>query len=495
MRQLSVNTGVKRDSRVVALLVLAFGILLTALFIALLPRQESSTPGAAIDSVPIDSLPPQVAAAGTTLVFELEADTYVSAEQPGSNFSDSSELRVDGSPELVAYLGFRVEGATAEGSVDATLRLFANSSSRDGGLVHSVAGQDLDELNLVADNAPAPGEMLGFHGSLVEGTWLEVELEDLQLDTYIILALTTESETARSFASRETGGNAPQLVFREPSEEEAVEAELEPLTDEEVVLLAVGDIGDCVSTGDEEVAALVSGLAGELALLGDISQDEGTPEQYRECYDPAWGQFLDRSRPAAGNHDYLTEGASGYYAYFGESAGDPDKGYFSYNLGAWHIVVLNSNCSQIAGCSVSSPQGRWLQEDLSENQAECTLAYAHHPRFSSGQHGNFDSMQDLWQILYGFGAELYLSGHDHGYERFAPQDPSGAAVSDGIRQFVVGTGGKGLRPLGPRIANSEVSQDQDFGVLQLDLRPGGYAWQFIPIPGSTFTDAGEESCH
>jgi hypothetical protein len=197
-----------------------------------------------------------------------------------------------------------------------------------------------------------------------------------------------------------------------------------------------------------------------------------------------------------GNHEYLTKNAAGYFSYFGAAAGGSQKGYYSYDLGTWHIVVINANCSQVGGCGANSPQGEWLTADLAAHPALCTLAYWHQPRFSSGEHGNDIRLLPIWQTLYASGVELVLNGHDHDYERFAPQDPNGVADPvNGIREFVVGTGGKGLRPIKSPIANSEVHNDNTLGVLKLTLHPTGYDWNFIPIAGKTFTDSGNGTCH
>jgi acid phosphatase type 7 len=276
-------------------------------------------------------------------------------------------------------------------------------------------------------------------------------------------------------------------------------AEVMPATEPPVkaVLLAVGDIATCNGKGDDVVAQLVETLPGDLVLLGDNAYEKGSPSQYRHCYDPNWGLFKTRTHPAAGNHEYLTEAASGYFNYFGAAAGNPEQGYYSYEVGAWHLIALNSNCSQVGGCQVGSAQEQWLRADLAAHPAACTLAYWHHPLFSSGQHGNNTQMWPVWQALYEAGADVVLNGHDHDYERFAPQDPEGVAdAARGLREFVVGTGGKNhykfSRAPG---ANSEVRNDNTFGVLKLTLSPQSYTWEFIPEPGKTFTDVGEGVCH
>jgi hypothetical protein len=263
------------------------------------------------------------------------------------------------------------------------------------------------------------------------------------------------------------------------------------------VLVAVGDIASCSSDGDEATAALLDDLPGTIATLGDNVYRNGTPQEFAECYDPSWGRHKDRTRPAPGNHDYETSGAAGYFDYFGAAAGEPGKGYYSYDLGTWHIVVLNSNCSQVGGCGDGSSQEQWLREDLAAHPATCTLAYWHHPLFSSGtEHGGDEAMRPIWHVLYDAGADVVLVGHEHNYERFAPLDPTGATDPErGIRQFVVGTGGKSLYRFGEPLPASEVRNAEAMGVLKLRLHATGYDWQFVPVPGALFDDTGAWPCH
>ena len=258
------------------------------------------------------------------------------------------------------------------------------------------------------------------------------------------------------------------------------------------VLVGAGDIADCGSTGDEATAALLDGIAGTVFTTGDNAYSSGTPEQFAQCYEPGWGRHRARTRPAPGNHDYGTSGASGYYAYFGANAGEAGKGYYSFDLGEWHVISLNSNIDMSAG----SAQEQWLRADLAATTRACVLAYWHHPRFSSGAHGSDTGPQPLWQALYDFGAEVVLAGHDHNYERFAPQTPDGVRDdARGIREFVVGTGGVGFRSVSAPIANSESTTDATFGVLKLTLMSGGYAWEFVPVAGATYRDSGAGTCH
>jgi hypothetical protein len=261
------------------------------------------------------------------------------------------------------------------------------------------------------------------------------------------------------------------------------------------VLVGAGDIAVCGNPGAEATAALLDTIPGTVFTLGDNAYPSGTAAEFASCYGPTWGRHKARTRPAPGNHDYGTAGGAAYYDYFG-TAGERGRGYYSYDLGAWHVVVINSNCSQVGGCQAGSPQEQWLRADLAANPARCTLAYWHHPRFSSGPHGSSREMAPIWQALYDAGADVVLAGHDHFYERFAPQDPRGVADPErGVRQFTVGTGGASHYAVAQIMANSEVRNGETFGVLKLTLHPTSYDWEFIPVLGKTFTDSGSGACH
>jgi hypothetical protein len=265
-----------------------------------------------------------------------------------------------------------------------------------------------------------------------------------------------------------------------------------PTPTPDLVLVGAGDIAACDSDGDEATAALLNDIEGTVFTTGDNVYPEGKMDDFVGCYDPTWGRFKGRTLPAAGNNDYDTEGAAGYFGYFGSAAGDPAKGYYSYDLGAWHIIVLNSNISVDAG----SEQEKWLRADLAQHPTICTLAYWHHPLFSSGsEHGSDDNMKPLWQALYDYGADVILNGHEHNYERFDPQNPEGVAdPTKGIRQYVVGTGGRSLYPFGTPIANSVIRNFEAYGVLKLTLHSTSYSWEFIPEAEESFTDSGTASC-
>jgi acid phosphatase type 7 len=268
-------------------------------------------------------------------------------------------------------------------------------------------------------------------------------------------------------------------------------------TEKEVVLIGAGDIADCTDlAGAEATAKLLEANPGTVMALGDLAYPNGAAEDFK-CYDKTWGRVKDRTHPAVGNHEFHSAGANYYFQYFGGAAGDSKTGYYSYELGSWHIVVLNSECAEIGGCWAGSPEEKWLRADLAAHPAGCMLAYFHKPRFSSGlNHGNDPEVGAFWQALYDFNAELIVNGHDHDYERFAPQDPNGHAdPKRGIREFVVGTGGKNLREFGLHKRNSEVRNNSTFGVLKLTLRATGYDWKFIPQAGHAFTDSGSGNCH
>ena len=265
------------------------------------------------------------------------------------------------------------------------------------------------------------------------------------------------------------------------------------LVSSSVVMVGAGDIADCTRSGDSLTANLMDTIPGTVFVLGDNAYPNGSSSDYANCYAPTWGRHKARTRPIPGNHDYVSHDSSGYFGYFGAAAGDPAKGYYSYDLGAWHIIALNSQIAHWTG----SPQEQWLLADLAASTKRCTLAYWHYPLFSSSTVEVDTASRALWRALYDAGVELVLNGHHHDYERFAPQTPTGALdPTYGIREIIVGTGGgEGLFPFGTIAANSEVRDNVTFGVLKLTLRTGGFDWKFIPIPGKTFTDAGSGPCH
>ncbi len=270
-----------------------------------------------------------------------------------------------------------------------------------------------------------------------------------------------------------------------------------PANDQTAILVGAGDIADCKDlSGAEATAKLLDQIPGTVMAVGDLAYPDGSKENF-VCYDKTWGRAKARTRPAPGNHEFHSSGASPYFDYFGAAAGDAKTGYYSYELGTWHIIVLNSECKDVGGCEPGSPQEKWLRADLAAHPTACTLAYWHKPLFSSGgAHGNDLIVKPLFQALYEANAEVVVNGHDHDYERFAPQTPDGAPdAKRGIREFVVGTGGKSHRPFAEPKPNSEVRDATAFGVLKLTLKPNSYDWQFIPEAGKSLTDSGTGACH
>ncbi len=268
------------------------------------------------------------------------------------------------------------------------------------------------------------------------------------------------------------------------------------------VVAAAGDIScnrektseECRQQDTADILVAMNPIA--VLTLGDNQYEKGEYQNFLNYFDKSWGRVKSITHPTLGNHDYGTQGASGYFDYFAATAGDREKGYYSFDIGSWHIIALNSNCGEIDECQNGSVQLQWLEQDLASHTNTCTLAYWHHPRFSSGYHGSDETYQDFWQTLYKHGADVVLGGHDHDYERFAPLDPAGKLdTKKGIRQFVVGTGGRSLYAIVRALPNSEVRESQTYGVLKLTLAPTSYDWQFVAVAGQTFTDSGTSSCH
>jgi hypothetical protein len=281
------------------------------------------------------------------------------------------------------------------------------------------------------------------------------------------------------------------------------------------IACGTGSAGNCQQSATANL--LVNGSPNIVLPLGDNQYECGSLSDFNSFYGSSWGQVKGITYPSIGNHEYQTStsstqpcfnapaGAPGYFTYFGNAA-TPNQpgctsncnGYYSYDVGGWHIVVLNSVCSQVGGCGLGSPEETWLKNDLAAHPATCTLAYWHYPRYTSGLSGTtfLNSLSAFWQDLYNSGVEIILNGHDHDYERFAPMDASGKLdTAHGIREFVIGTGGKSHQGETTLAANSEVQNFTTFGVLKLTLNSTSYSWQFIPVAGSTFTDSGSQICH
>lgn len=260
-----------------------------------------------------------------------------------------------------------------------------------------------------------------------------------------------------------------------------------------ITVAAAGDIactperapapGECQQAA---TAALAASLGADVVIaVGDLQYERGKAEDYTASYDASWGGLKAITRPVPGNHEYTGGRAAGYFGYFGAAAHGPD-GWYSFDAGGWHLVVLNSVCDAVGGCGEGSRQLQWLRDDLAANDQRCILAAWHHPRWSSGPHGSDDTFEPFWRTLAEAGADVVVSGHDHLYERFEP--------SGGVVQFVVGTGGRSLYPSLARAPRSAAIAASGFGVLELRLRPGGYDFAFRPVPGFEFDDRGVAAC-
>jgi hypothetical protein len=275
----------------------------------------------------------------------------------------------------------------------------------------------------------------------------------------------------------------------------------------DVVVAAAGDIvcapsnpgfdgsipGRCQHRATAQVIA--NSVAQAVLTLGDNQYENGSLANYQTAYDPSWGAFNTMVHPVPGNHEYQTAGAAGYFDYFtaeGVSVGTRSQGYYSYDLGTWHLIALNSNCS-VVPCRSTSAQVAWLRSDLAATTQPCVLAYWHHPRFSSGLHGDIANVGPFWTELYRARADVVLAGHDHDYERYRLQDPSGRATGTGLREFVIGTGGASLYNFSTADPNS-VKRIKSFGVLLLTLRADSYSWRFVNAAGVT-SDTGSTTCH
>jgi hypothetical protein len=334
----------------------------------------------------------------------------------------------------------------------------------------------------------------------------------LRIFPFVLVAMSCEPPAAATVGPREDPGPTAAL------------ASLAATMPSAPILVGAGDIARCYEgenplaatppalSAAESTAKILDRIPGTVFAAGDNAYEFGSPLDYATCYAPTWGRHRGRTRPALGNHEYLTPGAAGYFGYFAERSAPP-LGYYSYDISSWHIVVLNStvqwglcqppnpldppsSAAEGRACAPDAAQQAWLRADLASHPAQCTLAYFHHPRFSSGLHGNQYEMQQFWDILYAAGVDVVISGHDHDYERFAPQDPDGNAdPARGIREFVVGTGGAEFYAFRDAVPNSEVRGEYTHGVIAIALGRSGYAWAYIPTASGGFTDRGAARCH
>lgn len=467
-----------------------------------------------------------------TYIFRASADAFANSSAPDTVSGTGFEIPVDGSPDRLDYLTFNVTGLSGT-IMSATLKLSTTwDGSVDGGTIGKVTDTSWTESTLTYNNRPAispPSVSIGpvvpyqsvtkdvtaaITGNGAAGfaifstngdgvTYASRESSTPPILTIVTGVFSTATPTPTATATSTATATATVTPtptptptgtpFSGPVIAAAGDISCDPTSSH--YFNGLGDPTHCQQMATSNLLLQMQPTA--VLTLGDNQYMENTLAQYMAVFDQTWGRLKSIIHPAVGNHEYLTANAAGYFAYYGAAAGDPSKGYYSYDIGSWHIITLNSECAQIGGCNKGSPEEIWLSNDLATHSNQCTLAVWHEPEFDSGPNGSGTFYLDFWNDLYRGGADIILNGHSHLYERFGPQTPTG--VSDpahGIVQFTVGTGGDDLDTFHTVRPNSMARDSNDFGVLQLTLGDGGYNWQFVTIPGSSgFTDSGSASCH
>ena len=427
------------------------------------------------------------------------ADTYVDVDTPTTAYGTSTQLFVDASPQRETFLQFDLSDV-ANTVVEAKLRIHvadtSNAGSPDGGQVAGVTTAPWSESTLTYENRPTTwGPTVADIGAVTANTWVEISVTPAVAPGGIVtLGIRSANTDGATYDSRESGANAPQLILTTGPARDAVVG---------TTIATVGDLacapGGTVSATTCRQQQVSDDLVADtevtqLLTLGDLQYEVGALSAFQTAYEVSYGRLKSITKPVAGNHEYGTTGAAGYYSYFGAAAGDPTQGYYSYDIGtSWHVVVLNSNCT-IVSCAAGSAQEQWLRADLAASSRPCVMAAWHHPRFTSSlTHSNDPAVAPFWNALQEYGADIVLSGHVHNYERFAPQLPSGAADPLGIRQFIVGTGGKSQYGFAAAQPNSLV-RFRSFGYLKMVLGDPHYSWQFIDEAGNVL-DSGSSTCH
>jgi hypothetical protein len=453
---------------------------------------------------------PKAGAATSTL--SPVADTYVQSDQAAANFGTATSIKVDGSPVTVSYLRFDVAGLIGA-PTKATLKVFKSLSTTTAITLKPVADNTWTETGLTYNTKPALGTPT-ITPPTPWGTdvWLSYDVTALVTGNGLVsFALDTTSSTSKSLPSREASTNQPQLIL----ETDAPSPSPSPTPTGSTVVAVGGDVacgtteanynggaGTDTACHMKQTSDLVVAMAPQRVFaLGDLQYNSGALSDFNVSYNNSWGRFKTSTNPVVGNHEYGTSNAGGYFTYFG-SAAAPSLGYYSFNVtvgtSKWHIVVINSECTRIGGgvgCAVGSPQYSWLASDLMANDSTtCTAVLSHRPRWSSNSFAS-PEIQPLVDLMGSHHVDLLLTGHAHSYERFAPQDAAGQATSDGIREIIVGTGGRDSQGFGTIVANSLVRKNHIFGVMKLTLHPTGYDWTFVPDPATPFNDSGSGNCN
>jgi acid phosphatase type 7 len=430
----------------------------------------------------------------STLAYAPTNDAHVEEANASTNYGGSSTLRTDGGAgtRVDTYLQYAVANIPAGEKVQsAKLRLWdTDNGTADGPAVYTSASGWSESTITWANKPVRSSSGVADQGAIASASWVEFDVTPLVTGnaTYSFVFSQPGTDGA-NYASKEHGDatKKPQLVVTTGTTTSAT-------------LVGACDIATSGSD-DEATARLVRSIPGTVFTTGDNVYESGTDTEFNDLYHPTWGTEKGRTMPSVGNHEYANlSDASGYFNYFGAAAGERGKGYYSYDRGDWHIIALNSMCASSESSCDHMSQLTWLKNDLAANPRMCTLAYFHHPLFSSGVHGDDAHVpgwvKPLWDALYAANADVVVNGHDHSYERFAPQRPDGTLdQARGISEFVVGTGGTSLRPFETEKPHSEIQNATAHGVLKLTLNSTSYDWQFVPVAGKTFTDSGSTNCH
>jgi hypothetical protein len=446
------------------------------------------------------------------LALTASMDATIREEAPASAFGDLDRLAVDAAPLEASLLRFDVTGiGGADGPLRTTLRLYATNGSSDGGRI-SLVPSDWDETDAtwdrhgppLADGAPAPGAVVADIGEVRPDRWVEIDLGALVgADGPYSLLITSTTGNGADYASRET--RTPPKLIVEPADRRtpppaspsvtttppaspSVTTTASPPPGDELTIAAVADVcgPDC-----DRVATLVRDAAPALVIAaGDLAYPDGTLEDYRESYDPAWGALKPITRSVPGNHEWHTPNAQGWRDYFGVPSGPT---YGSFDHGGWHFIGLDSECSEAGGCTPGTPQYEWLVDDLAAMSERCSIAFYHHATFSDGQHGNTPNALGFWRAMDAAGVDVVLAGHDHTYQRFVPQRADGTEDPQGIRQFVVGTGGAGLYGFDVTPQPNREVGFSEHGALFLTLDDGSYSWEWKDLSGAV-RDRGSADC-
>jgi hypothetical protein len=442
-------------------------------------------------------------AATTSFHFSAVSDSFIDSTAPDTNFGTNTSLRTDGDPVVKSYVKFNVTGVAGT-ITKATVRLNAATNNAKGFSAYKVSDNSWSETGITYNNAPSHGSSLGTSNSVVAGTYQSVNVTSAISGngTYSFAIAMPTSTTNTRFNSRETTFK-PQLYVE-------WEVQTEPSTSDPILMTA-GDIackpGDIRSEKycHHSDTANLLGPADYVLPLGDLQYESASGSEF-SVYDSTWGKYKSKTYPVVGNHEYLTSGAAGYYTYWAGKGSPMEptcksncKGYYSFDIGSnWHVVVLNTNCSKVGGCGAGSSQHNWLKADLAAKSKPCIAAAFHHPLYASGAdyYPGVTAGKPLWDVLMQYNADVVLAGHNHVYERFDIMDSNGNIDrTNGIRSFLVGSGGKNLRSfVATPVTGSQIRNNTVYGVLRLTLHPNSYDWKFVPEAGKTWTDTGTQSC-